>query len=366
VHDRIETQWRQGFRARLLLYCVTVIGLWLPFVLRAQSTEDGRFSEQSLYGAPHCPAAEFVCRDPSVAVDPFGHLYFATSSCVFRDEGFGRYKALAVLPPAGVTSGAVGLAADGAGNVFIADYDLGQIRKVAADGTIKVIAGGTNRDAADGRGQTANVPLSRPQGLAVDSEGDLYIAETGKGRIRKLLRDGTLTTVVNNSRGGALAVDSHGNLYIADRSRVYKWTPGGQLTAIAGKAGIIRYSGENGPASGATFDAWSLVADLEGALYIADHTNARILKITGDGKISSIAGQHSRGFSRDGGPATDAELGQPTSVAVDANGNVYFADFWDVNPSTNGFSCDSLVIRKISAQDGKITTLVGGPGTRLR
>jgi hypothetical protein len=347
-------------RATLAFALAVAIG-YTP-ILRAQAYRGEVPTEESSNVAPHCPAANSVCRSPSLAVDPSGHLYFATSSCVFRVEGAGHYKPLAALPAAGIFSGAVGLAADNAGNIFISDYDLGQVRKVAADGNITVVAGGSGDWSGDG--ELINAPLSRPQGIAVDSAGNLYIAETGKGRVLKVLPDGTSKTVVSQSRGGALAVDAHGALYMADGSTVYRGTADGHLTKVAGTPGVLKYSGENGPATQATLDAWSIAVDSKGVLYISDFSDARILKIA-DGTITTVAGGVGQGFSGDGGPATHAKLAQPTSIAVDGTGNFYFADVWDVNPPNRGFGCDSVVIRKVSPQNGTITTVVGGRGISL-
>jgi trimeric autotransporter adhesin len=347
-------------RATLAFALAVAIG-YTP-ILRAQAYRGEVPTEESSNVAPHCPAANSVCRSPSLAVDPSGHLYFATSSCVFRVEGAGHYKPLAALPAAGIFSGAVGLAADNAGNIFISDYDLGQVRKVASDGSITVVAGGGSGSPSSDGELAINAPLSRPQGIAVDSAGNLYIAETGKGRVRKVLPDGTIKTVVSHTKVGTVAVDAHRILYMADGSTVYRSTADGLLTRVAGTPGVIKYSGENGQASQATLDAWSLAVDTNGVLYIADFSDARILKIA-DGTITTVAGGVGQGFSGDGGPATHAKLAQPTSIAVDGTGNLYFADVWDVNPPNRGFSCDSVVIRKV--QNGTITTVVGGPGISL-
>jgi trimeric autotransporter adhesin len=361
MQDPNEVRRTRRYLESATLAFALAVAIGFTPMLQAQASKGS--TDESLYVAPHCPAVSSVCRSPSVAVDPSGRLYFATSSCVFRVEGPGHYKPLASLPTAGVFSGAVGLAADNAGNIFISDYDLGQVRKVAADGSITVVAGGSGN--SSGGGELAiNAPLSRPQGIAVDSAGNLYIAETGKGRILKVLPDGTIKTPVNQSSGSALAVDPHGNLYIADGSTVYRRMPDGHLTRVAGTPAVLKYSGENGPATQATLDAWSIAVDSKGILYISDFSDARILRIA-DGTITTLAGGLGQGFSGDGGPATHAKLAQPTSIAVDGTGNLYFADVWDVNPPNHGFSCDSLVIRNISPQNGTITTIVGGRGISL-
>lgn len=364
MQDPNEVRRTKRYLERATIAFALVVAIGYTPILRAQAYKGEVSLDESLNVSSHCPVVNSVCRSPSLAVDPSGRLYFATSSCVFRVEGPGHYKPLAALPAASIFSGAVGLAADNAGNIFISDYDLGQVRKVAADGSISVVAGGGSGTSSDDGALAINASLSRPQGIAVDSAGNLYIVETGQGRVRKVLPDGTIKTVVSQSRGGTLAVDSHGALYMADGSMVYRSTSDDHLTRVAGTPGVVKYSGENGPATQATLDAWSLGVDPKGVLYIADFSDAKILRIA-DGTISTVAGGVGRGFSGDGGPATHAQLGQPTSVAVDGTGNLYFADVWDINPTNRGFSCDSLVIRKVSPQNGTITTIVGGRGISL-
>ncbi len=315
-----------------------------------------------------CQDERLACHSPAVVVDRYGQVYFNTSSCVFRVESPGHYKALAAIPVDDFVVGPRGLAVDDAGNVFISDSGLGQVRKVDRKGVISVVAGGRSRGPSGDTGPVAGGPLSQPQGLAVDFAGNLYIAEFGKARILKVSPDGTIATVLNRRKSTVITVDERRNLYLANGMVVYKNAPDGELTRMAGRTDEIIYSGEGGPAREAAFGVFSMAMDAEGTLYVADFTNGRILKVTTDGMISTIAGGAGRGYSGDGGPAKDAKIGQPSGVAVDGAGNVYFADLWEVIPEGQNYrnsGFDTVVIRKISAKDGTISTIVGGLGIRL-
>ena len=201
--------------------------------------------------------------------------------------------------------------------------------------------------------------------MAVDASGNLYIADTGNNRIRKVSATGIITTVAGNGSAGysgdggpatsaqldgpeGVAVDGSGNLYIADtcNNRIRKVSATGIITTVAGN-GSAGYSGDGGPATSAQLSLPAGVAvDGSGNLYIADSGNNRIRKVSATGIITTVAGNGSPGYSGDGGPATSAQLNQPAGVAVDASGNLYIAD------SSNNR------IRKVSAT-GIITTVAG-------
>ena len=269
-----------------------------------------------------------------------------------------------------------GVAVDNSGNTFIADTANHCIRKVDASGTITTIAGtGTLGYSGDG-GPATSAQLANPNGVAVDNSGNLYIADTDNQRIRKVTAsDGTISTVAGTGTMGysgdagpatsaqlnvpsGVAVDSSGNLYIADtyNQRIRKVTASdGKISTVAG-AGTMGYSGDDGPATSAQLANPNGVAvDSLGNLYIADTYNQRIRKVTAsDGTISTVAGTGTAweyGYiSGDGGAALSAQLNSPISVAVDSSGNLYIADTWNQR------------IRKVKASDGTITT-VAGTGT---
>jgi uncharacterized protein (TIGR03437 family) len=231
-----------------------------------------------------------------------------------------------------------GVAADSAGNLYIADRDSNTIRKVA-NGVITTAAGGGSAWV----GPPTIDWLYGPSGVAVDAAGSLYIADTYNQLVRKV-SNGVITTVAGTGTHGpssgdnspaisaslyspsAVAVDAAGNLYIADtgNSRIRK-VSNGIITTVAGNGGY-GFSGDNGPATSAQlYDPYGVAVDSAGNLYIADTLNGRIRKVS-NGVITTIAGNGTYGFSGDNGPATSAQLSRPYGVAVDSAGNVYFSD----------------------------------------
>jgi uncharacterized protein (TIGR03437 family) len=260
--------------------------------------------------------------------------------------------------------GPYGVAVDGAGNLYIADQGNNRIRMVGLAGIITTVAGnGTHGYSGDG-GPATSAELYAPEGVAVDNAGDLLIADTGNNRIRQVKSGGTVSTVAGNgidsySGDGGLAtsaslvepsgvaVDSAGNLYIADSysERVRKVTPHGVITTVAGD-GAYGYGGDGGPAAAASLSLPSgVAADGAGNVFIADILNNRIRQVNPGGTISTVAGNGIQSYSGDGGPATSAELFWPGGVAVDNAGNLFIAD--TVNDR----------IRKVSG--GTITTVAG-------
>jgi sugar lactone lactonase YvrE len=347
----------------------------VPQAYRAQASHEEPANSELLRTPPHCVQDPRGGRTVSLAVALSGRLYFSTPQCVYEVDTGGHYKPRAVLAPVtGGTAYGPGLAADDTGNLFISDFELDQVRKVAADGSITVAAGGGSLDPGDG-GPATDARLFHPRGLAVDSVGNLYIGENGKNRIRKVSPDGTITTAATLSKGftpDRMALDKPGNLYIADNTLIFKLAVNGELTRLAGKPGTPAYSGEGGPAREATLFPSGLAVDADEVVYIADDSNGRILKITPDGTITTVVGEAGCCFSGDQGPASNAKIALPTGVAVDGAGNIYFVDLWDVAPHPKGYSISrqggrstSLVIRKISANDGTITTVVGGRGISI-
>jgi DNA-binding beta-propeller fold protein YncE len=234
----------------------------------------------------------------------------------------------------------IGVAVDNKGNIYIADSYNNRVRRVSPDGIIWTIAGnGENGFGGDG-GPATTAKLSHPMGVAVDSRGNVYIADRQNNRIRRVTPDGRIDTVIgsgekgDNDDGPALsiklnfphgvAVDRQDILYVADtfNHRVRKLGRDGIVRSIAG-TGKQEFTGDGGPATNAGLAAPDSIAiDAQGDIYVADRANWRVRKITNDGIIHTIAGNHESGFSRDGGPALKAPI-FPTSVAVDSRGVVY-------------------------------------------
>ena len=254
------------------------------------------------------------------------------------------------------------VAADNAGNVYIADFSNRRIRRVDADGVMTTVAGGGTGD--DGSLAT-DAAISSPYGVAVDTNGAVYVAERNSNRVRRFTVGGTITTVAGNGSAGysgddgaattaslnapmGLAFDPAGDLHIADsgNQRIRKVTPGGIISNVAG-------NGSSGYVVGSTALTSMLATprniafDAAGNLYIAESGGQRIHKVDTAGVLTVIAGTGFAGNSSgDGGPASAAELNTPFGIAADAAGNVYIAQF---SVST---------IRKITA-GGLISTVAG-------
>ena len=245
--------------------------------------------------------------------------------------------------------GPTDMAVDASGNIFIVDND--RIRKVdASTGIISTVAGTKGSIGCVGDGVAAtSARISFPQSVAVDSSGNIYIADTICFAVRKVDTSGIITTVAgtlgitgSSEDGGqatsafmiypaGVAVDSSGNIYISDhlRSTIRKVdATTGIITTVAGKKNTFGYSGDGGPAANALlFVPFGVDVDSSDNIYIADVGNNRIRKVdAATGIITTVAGNGLGGFFGDGGPATSAKLRGPFDVAVDSSGNFYIAD----------------------------------------
>jgi sugar lactone lactonase YvrE len=235
------------------------------------------------------------------------------------------------------------VAYDANGNLYLADAQNHVIREVSKAGVITTVAGTQGTEGYGGdNGPATSAILDTPTGVAVDANGNIFIADSHNQRIREV-SSGTITTIAGTGTAGfsgdgaaataaqlalpsSVAVDSSGNVYIADTNnhRIRKIT-GTTISTIAGD-GEELFSGDGAAATAAVLDSPTGVAvDKSGNVYIADRHNQRIREITGT-TISTIAGSGTAGFSGDGATATNAQLFKPSGVSVDASGNVYIAD----------------------------------------
>jgi sugar lactone lactonase YvrE len=283
----------------------------------------------------------------------------------------------------------MGVAVDNAGNIFIADTLNNVVRLVTPNGLINTIAGnGVAGYFGDGGQSTGLDPgiggiLNHPYGIAVDKNGNLYIADNGNHAIRQVTALGIISTFAGNqtynfgySGDGAaanlgqlyfptdVAVDGSGNVYIADYGNfvIREVTTDGLIHTIAGND-TMGFSGDGDVATNASlYQPFGVAVDSSGNVYVSEYGDSRIRKFgpstttttgtgtsatttTTAGKISTIAGNGSFGFAGDGSTATSAQLNLPHGVAVDSGGNVYVAD-WGNNR-----------IRKIASSN--ISTIAG-------
>ncbi|MCX6952896.1 MAG: hypothetical protein NTV51_12140 [Verrucomicrobia bacterium] len=259
-----------------------------------------------------------------------------------------------------------GVAIDGAGTLFIADHNNHTIRKMSTAGQVTTVAGAAGiPGSSDGVGGAAR--FNGPTGVAVDGNGNIYVADAGNTSIRKITSNGTVSTfaglsgIAGSTDGvgiGArfnapqgLAVDSAGNVYVADtnNSTIRKITPAGTVTTLAGVAG--QTGGVDGPGGVARFNGpYAVAVDGAGTVYVADFFNATIRKITAAGTVSTLAGFSGQAGFADGVGAA-ARFNQPYGVAVDGAGSVFVADTYN------------RAVRKITA-GGTVTTL-GGTNSRF-
>ena len=222
-----------------------------------------------------------------------------------------------------------GVAVDGAGNVYVADYGNHRIRRIDPQGVITTFAGTGKRGYAGDGGPATEARFLGPCGLAVDGAGNVYVADRGNHRIRRIDTQGVITAI-HWTRECGVAVDGAGNVFMTDsaNNQIWRIDPEGVSTIFAGTAGNIGYSGDGGPATEARFHGPCGVAvDGAGNVYVADCGNYRIRRIDTQGVITTVAGTGERSNGGDGGPATDASLGWiGGGIAVDGAGNIYVAD----------------------------------------
>jgi len=283
-------------------------------------------------------------------------LTAAGTEWVFAANG----KAASVAPVGDVSA----VTLDNAGNLVFADPGNAVVLRVNPDGTITVLAGNGIQGYSGDGGSATHAALNTPGGAAFDAKGNLYIADTGNNRIRMVTPDGIITTFAGNGvaayqgdNASALsaslssplrvAIDASGIIYVDDygNARIRRITSGNiSLWAGNGQAG---YNGDGFSATKASLSqVEGMALDANGNLYLAEFASHRVRKIDTNGNISTVAGNGAAGYSGDNGQATNASLNSPGGVALDSANNMYISD-------TNNF-----VIRKVDVK-GVITTFAG-------
>jgi len=247
-----------------------------------------------------------------------------------------------------------GVTADAAGNVYVADAGNNKIRMISTAGMVSTFAG---TGIAGSSNVADSVSFNSPLGVAVDGSGNVYVADYGNNLIRKVTQAGSVNTLAGSGAKGAhdgldtvasfnlpeaLAVDAAGNVYVADNGNdlIRKITPAGQVSTFAGSGQPGKSDGAGGAAS---FNSpFGIAVDAAGNVYVADSGNNLIRMITPGGVVTTIAGSGSKGAKDGAGRA--ASFNTPSGIAVDKSGNIYVADE------------NNNLIRKISP-GGAVTTI---------
>ena len=291
----------------------------------------------------------------AVAVDSSGNVYVA-DTYNHRIRKISTEKVVSTIA-GGSTSGfadgagtsarfyyPTDVAVDAEGNVYVADQLSHRIRKITPDGVVSTIAGGSTSGFADGAGTSAR--FNNPSGLALDSSGNVYVADQYNHRIRKIApavgeSDREVSTIAGGSTRGSddgagrsarfnnptgLALDSSGNIYVADYGNhlIRKISTEKVVSTIAG--GSTSGSADGAGRSARFTSPYGLALDAEGNLYVADSSNHLIRKITPGGLVSTIAGGGSTASGKENGPGRSARFNSPYGLALDAEGNLYVAD----------------------------------------
>jgi uncharacterized protein (TIGR03437 family) len=268
-------------------------------------------------------------------------------------------------------NGGVALAPGGV--LIVADTGHGRLRKIDASGNLTTIAGNGNFQFGGDGGSAASALLQVPSKVAVGPDGTVYFQDSGNNRVRAVLPNGIIQTVAGNgddfsvttldnsalatalSLGNihSLAVDSKGNLFVAENARVMRITPDLHFTVIVNQIDNFGFFGDNGPATRAQIrSVLGMAIDKAGNLYLGDSSNNRIRKVDTTGIITTIAGNGVQAFSGEGVIATQSSVGHPSTLLPDSAGGLYFEEYLD---STG---LPPARIRYLGA-DGKLRTIAG-------
>jgi hypothetical protein len=315
----------------------------------AGSQDDGSIDGTGL-------SATFIFLDDMV-MDPAGILFtteYSDSSRVREVNSAGVVTTFAGNGQRGSIDGSpnvaefeqlTGISIDASHNLYVSDYFNQKIRKIAPDGSVTTFAGNGSVGLVDGPAVSAS--FNGPTGIAVDSAGNVYVADNGNNAVRRISADGNVTTLTNNgfialsnsnaphstfSFPWALCLDHHGNLLLGDRGYIWKITLNGSLSVFAG-IGTPGFA--DGPANNAQFEqVEGLVVDEHYNVYASDANNFIIRQINPYGTVSTFAGNRNEGpgygFTDIDGPWQTATFSSPQGLTIDKQGNLYVSDGYRV------------------------------------
>lgn len=302
-----------------------------------------------------------------VAVDAEGNIYVADygNNEIRKITAAGIVSTLAGNGTQGSVNGAgnvatfdgpTSVAVDPSGNIYVADANNNQVRKITPAGLVSTLAGSDSTGSVNGIGTAAY--FFGPSGVACDVQGNVYVADAGNNLIRMITPAGNVTTVAGNNNAGAgngpllsatfnnptgLALDKAGNIYVADMlNNLIRKISGGQVSTLAGSDTTASVNGQ-GAAAGFYFPN-SVAADASGNVYVTEYVSDLIRKIDPSGNVTTFAGSGNAGQADSTGVA--ASFNGPSGIAVDATGNLYVADTYN------------NVIRKITPA-GVVSTIAG-------
>jgi RHS repeat-associated protein len=340
-----------------------------------------------------------------LALAPDGDLYFPDIYKIRRIHTDGLISTVAGGHGCGVQSGdggpalqaslcePWGIAVGPDGSLYFSDANRHTVRRVGADGVIRVVAGidaqqclAPTQSCGDG-GPATSATFRWPRGIALAADGTLFIVDSSSFRVRRVGPDGIITTVAGTGVDGyngdgilataarlyspeAVALGPDGSLYITERSgnRVRRVGPDGIITTVAG-TGVQGYNGDGILATNARLyhpDAVTFAPD--GSLYIGEGHGSRVRRVTPDGIITTVAGTGKVGYNGDDLPATQAQVHYVQGIAIDSNGAVYITDVYNnrirrINSPLAGYSGDDILI---PSEDGTLVYQFDGLGKHLR
>jgi sugar lactone lactonase YvrE len=262
----------------------------------------------------------------------------STKWTVSTFSGSGQYGSADGNASAASFANPLSVATDRSGTVFVADSFNHKIRKIATDGTVTTLAGSGSIGSADGSGQAAS--FNYPTGIATDARGNVYVADSGNFKVRIVSPTGAVSSLAGSgsigsvdatgslasfSNLGGLALDAAGNVYVADagNNKIRRITQSGLVTTIAGTGAV---GASNGPALGATFFGPSGIAvDSSGTVYVTDVGNGLIRKLSLSGEVSTFAGSGAQAVTDGIGAA--ASFASPLGIGIDSQDNAFVVDF---------------------------------------